>query len=112
MLIRTRKLGQTLKIGDEIEVTLISLKGNQVRLGVNAPKDVPVHREELYKRIQLQEVGQDAMQGQSFACLAQALKNSNFIGAGRDCSATPVQPSFATHSSTIASLAARRWCEL
>ncbi len=44
MLILTRRTGETLKIGDEIEVTVLSVKGNQVRLGVNAPKDVPVHR--------------------------------------------------------------------
>lgn len=51
MLILTRKVGETLMIGDEIEVTILSLKGNQVRIGVNAPKNVPVHREEIYDRI-------------------------------------------------------------
>lgn len=64
MLILTRKVGETLMIGDEIEVTILSLKGNQVRIGVNAPKDVPVHREEIYDRIKRErqggEVGSEA----------------------------------------------------
>ena len=57
MLILTRKVGETLMIGDEIEVTILSLKGNQVRIGVNAPKDVPVHREEIYDRIKREQAG-------------------------------------------------------
>jgi carbon storage regulator len=52
MLILTRRIGETLKIGDNIEVTILSLKGNQIRIGVNAPKDVEVHRSEVYERIQ------------------------------------------------------------
>jgi carbon storage regulator len=51
MLILTRRVGETLKIGEEIEVTVLSLKGNQVRIGITAPKDVPLHREEIYNRI-------------------------------------------------------------
>ncbi len=57
MLILTRRSGETLKIGDEIEVTVLGVKGSQVRLGVNAPKDVTVHREEIYERIRLEEAG-------------------------------------------------------
>jgi carbon storage regulator len=51
MLILTRRVGETLMIGDEVSVTVLGVKGNQVRLGINAPKDVAVHREEIYERI-------------------------------------------------------------
>ena len=52
MLILTRRIGETLVVGDEVTVTVLGVKGNQVRLGVNAPKNVAVHREEIYERIQ------------------------------------------------------------
>ena len=51
MLILTRRVGETVMIGNEITVTGLGVKGNQVRIGVNAPKDVAVHREEIYERI-------------------------------------------------------------
>ncbi len=51
MLILTRRVGETLMIGDEVSVTVLGVKGNQVRIGVNAPRDVTVHREEIYERI-------------------------------------------------------------
>jgi carbon storage regulator len=52
MLILTRRMGETVTIGDDVKVTVLGIRGNQVRLGIGAPKDVAVHREEIYERIQ------------------------------------------------------------
>ncbi len=58
MLILTRRVGETLMVGDNVTVTVLGVKGNQVRIGVNAPKDVSVHREEIYQRIQREKMSQ------------------------------------------------------
>jgi carbon storage regulator len=62
MLILTRRVGETLMIGDAVTVTVLGVKGNQVRIGINAPKDVSVHREEIYQRIQRGEDAQASVQ--------------------------------------------------
>ncbi|MDB6061786.1 MAG: carbon storage regulator [Verrucomicrobiaceae bacterium] len=61
MLVLSRRLGETLIIGDDIKITVLGISGNQVRLGIAAPKDVSVHREEVYRRIQ-DEQGQPSPQ--------------------------------------------------
>ena len=55
MLILTRRINETLNIGDDVQVTVLGIKGNQVRIGIDAPRDVPVHREEIYRRIKREE---------------------------------------------------------
>jgi len=57
MLILTRRVGENLKIGDNVTVAVLGVKGNQVRVGIEAPRDVPVHREEIYERIKREQQG-------------------------------------------------------
>ena len=67
MLILTRRVGEAVMIGDEVTVTVLGVKGNQVRVGVNAPKSVSVHREEIYERIQREEKDESAGNDASYA---------------------------------------------
>lgn len=60
MLILTRRIGETLMVGDDVTVTVLGVKGNQVRLGVNAPRDIAVHREEIYQKIQNEKSGDES----------------------------------------------------
>ncbi len=65
MLILTRRAGETVMIGSDITITVLGVKGNQVRIGINAPKDVAVHREEIYERIQSEKNAAAAGSGES-----------------------------------------------
>jgi carbon storage regulator len=53
MLVLSRRLGESLKLGDDITVTVLSISGSQIRLGVDAPREIPVHRQEVYERLQV-----------------------------------------------------------
>jgi carbon storage regulator len=57
MLILTRRIGEVLRVGDDVSITVLGIKGNQVRIGIDAPKDVSVHREEIYQRIKNESSG-------------------------------------------------------
>lgn len=57
MLILTRSIGETLRVGDDVKIVVLEVKGNQVRIGVDAPKNISVHREEIYNKIQVEKAG-------------------------------------------------------
>jgi carbon storage regulator len=71
MLILTRRVGETVVIGNDVTVTVLGVKGNQVRLGVNAPKEVTVHREEIYERIKREQADSDAPRQHAVGALHQ-----------------------------------------
>ena len=73
MLILTRRVGETLKVGNDVDVTVLGVKGNQIRIGIKAPKNVAVHREEIFDRIQREaELAQRSDQGRGSASNADS----------------------------------------
>ncbi|HEY6455375.1 MAG TPA: carbon storage regulator CsrA [Steroidobacteraceae bacterium] len=67
MLILTRRVGETVMIGNEVTVTVLGVKGNQVRMGINAPRAVPVHREEIFERIKHEDIKNEEQEGEFVA---------------------------------------------
>ena len=67
MLILTRRVGEKVMIGNDVTVTVLGVKGNQVRIGINAPKNVAVHREEIYERIKREQQGESQGESQTAA---------------------------------------------
>jgi carbon storage regulator len=77
MLILTRRVGETVMIGNDVTVTVLGVKGNQVRIGINAPKNVAVHREEIYERIKREQQGVGEPNGNG----QQARSGTDFVSA-------------------------------
>ena len=85
MLILTRRVGETVMIGNDVTVTILGVKGNQVRVGVNAPRDVAVHREEIFERIKREEQDGGGAAATASARTAAPRSNGNgYVGNGAD----------------------------
>jgi carbon storage regulator len=79
MLILTRRVGETLMIGEDVTVTVLGVKGNQVRIGVNAPRNVAVHREEIFERIKREETGEETGDETSSDGDADAMDSAGYV---------------------------------
>jgi carbon storage regulator len=84
MLILTRRVGETIVIGDDVVVTVLGIKGNQVRIGINAPKDVSVHREEIYQRIQQEKNTTPVKQEEEVAATATTATTTTVVKKKRE----------------------------
>lgn len=89
MLILTRRIGESVYIGDEVRLTVLGVRGTQVRIGINAPKDIPVHREEIYYKIKHEQAGDGPQRGTEYAQgenteTAESMENMNNPADGAD----------------------------
>ena len=84
MLILTRRIGESVYIGDEVRLTVLGVRGTQVRLGINAPKDIPVHREEIYYKIKHEQGGDDSQRGNEYAPGGNTAENAENAGNTAD----------------------------
>ena len=84
MLILTRRVGETVMIGNDVTVTILGVKGNQVRVGVNAPRDVAVHREEIFEHIKREEGGEGSGASPRSAAPRSDGNGNGYAGNGVD----------------------------
>ena len=89
MLLLTRKLGENIRIGDDVKITIVEVKGNHVKLGIDAPPSVKVHREEIYERIQQENRRAQALQGGSGAIPAPGMPASGAGNPGAGANPAP-----------------------
>ena len=93
MLILTRRIGESVYIGDEVRLTVLGVRGTQVRIGINAPKDIPVHREEIYYKIKHEQSGgAPAPKPESFDAPAEQLAGNDGPGDDGQYSAEEADP--------------------
>jgi len=75
MLILTRKLGERIRIGDDINITLLEIKGSQVKLGIEAPRNISIHRQEIYEKIRLENLESSDVNASDLSRAASLFKN-------------------------------------
>lgn len=88
MLVLTRKRDESIMIGDDIKITVVDVRGDQVKLGIDAPRHIPVHREEVYKEIQEENRRAALKATQDLSALDQVLQRSSDLPPGEGSSAT------------------------